>query len=95
MKEENIEILKEQSEEDVEKRKNKIKRDIRIVILILIILLILLIFTVGTGFALLNILDDSTNPKQITTTGLLEAEYKELEASFKEMASELVVTENE
>lgn len=70
---------REQNEEDIEQRKRKIKRDTRILIILLILLLFILAFTIGMGFALVKIYEDSTNrvPLEVVKSEILEVEYTE------------------
>ena len=76
---EELKEQREQNEEDIEERKRKIKRDTRILIILLIILLFILAFTIGMGFALIKIYDDSTSrvPLEVVKSEILEVEYTE------------------
>lgn len=70
---------REQNEEDIEDRKRKIRRDTRILIILLILLLFILAFTIGMGFALVRIYEDSTSrvPLEVVKSEILEVEYTE------------------
>lgn len=68
----------DQNEDDIEERKNKIKRDIRVLILLLIMLLLVLLFTIGMGFTLLHIYKNSKYaPVEVVKSEILEVKYTE------------------
>ena len=92
---EELKEQREQNEEDIEERKRKIKRDTRILIILLIILLFILAFTIGMGFALIKIYDDSTSrvPLEVVKSEILEVEYTEKE--FFNLTDDRILSDEE